>query len=138
MISERPIYGVGPGTYPLRYGAYLGLARWDQRAYSHNIYLELGATTGLVGLAAFLVVVAAAFVPVARRLAGRADPDPDRDALPPRTWLALAAVLAACIAFLGHGLFDYFFAFNPTNGLWWATLGLLLAAGRWTGRQQVA
>jgi hypothetical protein len=138
MISESPIYGVGPGTYPLRYGAYLGLARWDERAYSHNIYLELGATTGLVGLAAFLVVVAAAFVPVARRLGRRADPDPDTDALATRTWLALAGILAAGIAFLGHGLFDYFFAFNATNGLWWATLGLLLAAGRWIGRQQVA
>ena len=46
----------------------------------------------------------------------------------PRTWLALGAILAAVIAFLGHGLFDYFFGFNPINGLWWALVGLALAA----------
>jgi hypothetical protein len=40
----------------------------------------------------------------------------------------LGAILAAVIAFLGHGLFDYFFGFNPINGLWWATVGLALAA----------
>jgi hypothetical protein len=132
MVSERPLLGVGPGTYPLRYGAYLGLPKWDERAYSHDIYLELGATTGIVGLAAFLVVVAGAVAPLTRSLVARARPFTAQTALEPRQWLAFAAILAAAVAFLGHGLFDYFFAFNPTNGLWWATLGLCVAVGRLT------
>jgi O-antigen ligase len=132
MLSERPLLGVGPGTYPLRYGAYLGLPKWDERAYSHNIYLELGATTGIVGLAAFLVVVGASFAPLTRALIARAGAVTPLAGLSRRSWLAFAAILAAAVAFLGHGLFDYFFAFNPTNGLWWATLGLCVAAGRWT------
>jgi hypothetical protein len=54
---------------------------------------------------------------------------PDRVGGPlPRTWLALAGILGAVVAYLAHGLFDYMLAFNSTGGLWWAALGLCLAA----------
>jgi O-antigen ligase len=128
MISERPLLGVGPGTYRLRYGSYLGMSSWDERAFAHNVYLEIAATTGIVGLLAFLFVVGLAIAPLARALARRKRPEPDPLCPSPRTWLVLGAILAAVIAFLGHGLFDYFFGFNPINGLWWATVGLALAA----------
>jgi O-antigen ligase len=127
MFQERPLLGVGPGTYRLRYGSYLGMTSWDERAFAHNIYLELAATTGIVGLIAFLFVVGFAVAPLTRALARRwAQSDPLCPS--PRTWLALGAILAAVIAFLGHGLFDYFFGFNPIIGLWWAVVGLAVAA----------
>lgn len=129
MVSERPLLGVGPGTYRLRYGAYLGLSSWDERAFANNLYFELAATTGIVGLLAFLFVAGAALVPLTRALSGRwRPPDAALAGLSERQWLGLGAILAAAIAFLAHGLFDYFFAFNPINGLWWATLGIALAA----------
>jgi O-antigen ligase len=106
----------------LRYGAYLGMSSWDNRAFAHDVYFELAATTGIVGLLAFLVVVGLSIAGIVRALAARASP------LSTAAWLALGAILAAVIAFLGHGLFDYFFGFNPINGLWWATVGLALAA----------
>jgi O-antigen ligase len=104
------------------------MATWDERAFAHNVYLELAATTGIIGLLAFLFVVGLAIAPLTRALARRKPATPDPYCPSPRTWLVLGAILAAVIAFLGHGLFDYFFAFNPINGLWWATVGMALAA----------
>lgn len=127
MILDRPILGVGPGTYRLRYAAYIGLGAGAVETHSNNLYLQLAAETGVLGLLAFLLVVVLAVAPLVRRLLER----PSRTLSAPastRTWIVGAALVAAVAAFLGHGTVDYFFAFNPTNGLWWATLGLVLAA----------
>ena len=56
MIRDAPLLGVGPGTFRLRYGTYLGWPEWDERIHANNTYLEIGATTGIVGLAVFLFV----------------------------------------------------------------------------------
>ena len=119
MILDRPVLGVGPGTYRLRYAGYIGLGPDAVETHSNNLYLQLAAETGVLGLLAFLCVVALALAPLVRRLLAPA---------PTRTWIVGAALVAAVAAFLGHGFVDYFFSFNPTNGLWWATLGLVLAA----------
>ena len=50
MIRDAPMLGVGPGTFRLRYGTYLGWSEWDERIHSNNTYLEIGATTGIAGL----------------------------------------------------------------------------------------
>jgi O-antigen ligase len=127
MILDRPILGVGPGTYRLRYAGYIGLGAGAVETHSNNLYLQLAAETGILGLLAFLVVVVLAVAPLVRRLLER----PAQGLSAPastRTWIVGAALVAAIAAFLGHGTVDYFFSFNPTNGLWWATLGLVLAA----------
>jgi O-antigen ligase len=127
MVLERPVLGVGPGTFRLRYGPYLGLAAWDERASANNLFLELAATTGVVGLALFLIVVVLAAAPLLALLAKRVARV--ERALPAnREWLAGAFILAALAAFIGHGFVDYFFAINSINGLWAATLALALAA----------
>jgi hypothetical protein len=128
MVAERPILGVGPGTYRLRETAYRHLPQGSASTHSNSMYLELASTTGLVGLAAFLLVVGAA---LARLVAIVWRPSiADAQAIPASTvtWLTLAGVVAAIAAFLAHGFLDYFLAFNPTSGLWWATLGLAIAA----------
>ncbi len=128
MITERPLLGVGPGTYRLRYDGYAGISGGVE-THANNMYLEIGATTGLIGLIVFLAVVGLATLPLVRVLARRRPTDGGGPELSSRAWIALAAILAAVVAFLAHGLIDYFLAFNPTGGLWWATLGLAAAAG---------
>jgi hypothetical protein len=115
MFIERPVLGVGPGTYRLRYGDYIGSEHADTKIHSNNTYLELAATTGVVGLAAFLAAVALVMLAVWRSLAGRPVD---------RHWLLRAAILAGIVAFLAHGVVDYFLGFNGTAGVFWSTLGI--------------
>ncbi len=123
MTAEEPLLGHGPGTFRLRYGPYLGLADWDTDIHANNMYLELSATIGLLGLATFLVVIALVAVPLLRRVFG-----PARTAARAETLFA-AALAAALVAFMVHGAVDYFVGFNPTGGLFWAVLGLALYLG---------
>ena len=54
MVGERPLIGVGPDNYRLIYGPYAGLAHFDPRVHSNNMYLEMLAGGGLAGGLAFL------------------------------------------------------------------------------------
>ena len=56
MALDNPILGVGPDNFRLIYGRYLGYSRWDTKVRSNNLYLELAATCGLLGLFAFGLV----------------------------------------------------------------------------------
>jgi hypothetical protein len=134
MIGERPLVGTGPGTFRLRYGSYLGWDRWDERVHANNMYLELGATTGLIGLAAFVALVGFVLFRQLRLVVPRppSGANPRTDA----GWMFRAALVGAVVAFLIHGLVDYFLGFNPTAGLFWALLGIGLgiALGRSGGQ----
>ncbi len=118
MFAERPLLGYGPDTYRHRYGPYLGLTSWGLHLPAHNLYLELLATLGLLGSAAFgwlLFTVGAGLLRALRRRPGSAG-----------TLLA-AGLTASLLAFLIHGLVDYFLEFTPLYLLFWVTLGLALA-----------
>ena len=118
MIQAHPLLGVGPDNFRHFYGAELGLETWDERVQANNLYLEILADMGIVGLAAFVAVVVAAAASALRGLRAR---DLDRG-----TYLVLGATLGAA-AFLVHGLADAFLAFTPTALLFWILLGVLQA-----------
>lgn len=65
-LIENPVLGSGPGTFPLVYansmyaGAY-ALGYDDYERSAHNTYLELVVGTGLLGILAFLLILASAF-----------------------------------------------------------------------------
>ena len=118
MVQAHPLLGVGPDNFRHFYGAELGLETWDERVQANNLYLEILADMGVLGLAAFVAVVVAAAASAVRGLRTR-----DIDS---RTYLVLGATLSAA-AFLVHGLADSFLAFTPTASLFWILLGLLQA-----------
>lgn len=123
LVRQHPLLGVGPGAFRLVYGEVLGYPRWDTRIHSNDLYLELAATTGLLGLGAFVLVVGGA---LRRHVRGI------RDAAP--SGLAIG-LIGAAVAFLAHGVVDYFLGFGPTGVLFWVLLGagLGLAMGRVRG-----
>ena len=127
MIVAHPLLGVGPDNFRHFYGAELGLESWDERVQANNLYLDVLADVGVLGLAAFLWVIAAPLVRALRALRAQVDD---------RQRLLILGVMVSASAFLLHGLLDSFLAFTPTALLFWALLGVLLAqkpqvSGRW-------
>lgn len=115
MWSERPLLGVGPDNFRLLYGGYSNLPYADPRVHSNNMYVELMAGTGLVGLAALLWLgvrsARATFI------AARSD--------------ALGAgIAAACLACGVHGLVDSFLSFTGTYIVIAVVFGLATASAQ--------
>ena len=115
MIRDRPWLGHGVNTFMANYLTYW-VGGEQQPRYAHNCYLQMAAETGLIGLSAFLLCLAA----LARRwIAGvRAL------AAPQRTWLlGLSAGLAA---FLVQAAIDTNFYAMRQAALFWVLAGLAL------------
>ena len=115
MISDNPIFGVGPGNFVLKYAAYRQSPAHLVPRYVHNTYLQVWAESGILGLVSFLAVLAAA---IAQLLAARAR-------APDVRWRRLVeAVLAGFVGYLAfmctsNGLHD------QTFWLWLAMIGLV-------------
>jgi hypothetical protein len=118
MVAARPLLGVGPDNFRHLYGPQLGLETWDERVQANNLYLELLADMGVLGLAAFGWLIGVPLAHAARILRSRRG---DADAV-----LVLGMALAV-IAFLVHGMLDSFLAFTPTALLLWMLLAMLQA-----------
>lgn len=114
IIRSYPIFGIGFGSAP----------ELDLVAGVSSIYLALAERTGLVGLLAFLGIVAAFFARSWRALrAAREQGDPERGA-----WLV--GLQAAVTAALAVGLLDHYFfniEFSHMVALFWGSIGLALA-----------
>jgi putative inorganic carbon (hco3(-)) transporter len=102
MMLDHPLVGVGPGHYPVAYPDYAILPFWkDALGHAQNIYLNIGAEMGLIGLLAYLAALGS-WISVALRTA-RAW----RVFQPAGFGRALGIGIAACLtAAAVHNLFD--------------------------------
>jgi putative inorganic carbon (HCO3(-)) transporter len=63
MLGDNPAFGVGPGGARTEYVTYSGYAELaEPTPVTHQMYLEVGAELGLIGLGLFLAVLLGAFV----------------------------------------------------------------------------
>jgi hypothetical protein len=119
MFRDRPWLGVGPDNYRLLYGKYAGISAADPRVHSNNMYVEIAAGMGLIGiLAAGWLALRRAADAIATARAGAIE----------------VGVAAACAAIAVHGLADSFVSFTGTYILMAVTLGLASAYARDGGR----
>jgi hypothetical protein len=114
MAADHPLLGVGPDNYRHMYGSYIGLARWDARVHANNMYLEVLAGAGLLGLGALLALTGAAGWALWRRWALADQP----------LAAALAAMLAVWLVVAGHGVVDSFLSFTTTYVMFALAAGL--------------
>ena len=98
MARKHPILGVGPDNFRLLYGRQFDFSNADTNIRANSLYLELLAGSGLVGLAAFGLMMSA----VRRRT---------------------AAPMIALGIFLIHGLVDVFLMTTPIYFAFWILLG---------------
>jgi hypothetical protein len=116
LIAEYPWTGIGLDTFRLRYGRYLGWSEWNTTIHSNSLYLETMVSLGFLGALPFFAWLAILLVDIARTLR--------------RTqfeWLNLA-LGTSLLAFMVHGVLDYFLLFNATGLLFWVLVGLWIAA----------
>jgi hypothetical protein len=114
----HPLLGIGPDNFRHLSGQFLGRDRTDERMHANSLYFETLADLGMVGLLAFLAMVAA-FGGAARRAV----------AAPGSRILALG-VAAGLATYLLHGLLDTFLGFTPTYALFWLLAGMMVAMDR--------
>ncbi len=113
MFQDNYLTGIGVGNYDFYYPE-VALPDWQQPlGHAHNLYLNIAAETGLLGLGAYLVL-ALAIVHVGRRALRNRDD---------RAVRALAVgILGSLTAYSTHNIFDMLFV----QGMG-VLLGLLLA-----------
>lgn len=92
-----------------------------QQAHAHNLFLQVGLDTGLVGLGAFVILWV---------FAVKAAWGAYRE---PRTRVLAMGLLAAFVVILIHGTFDLIFWDAKPGIFLWATLGIGIAFARLAG-----
>jgi O-antigen ligase len=101
MFLDNPVFGVGPGMAPKYYPEYAvlvgGKVRGDNRR-THSLYLQLAAETGIIGLIAFLGMIAVLLWPLDR--ARRRLQESDR-----QFWGLVCGMELAIIVLLATSLF---------------------------------
>ena len=117
MARDRPVWGFGSGSFAERYRAREGVRSERVAAVSHTIPLTVAAEQGVIGLLAYLALMAAALAAGVRRACG-----PACGAAPPGIAdVAAAAVAAAFCALVLHTLVYAAFLEDPLS---WALLAL--------------
>jgi O-antigen ligase/cytochrome c-type biogenesis protein CcmH/NrfG len=122
LITERPWLGYGPETmrsvfarvFPPELVYYEGRHVLVDRA--HNLWLGLGISSGLAGIAAFAALIAGFGLVAWRGLRGRGDRETKV------LWIALAAAVAGHLADLQFG-----FSLTGSTTAFWLVLGLAAA-----------
>lgn len=107
MFADHPMMGVGPGNYTEHFDEYSGQVgmtmrsfdNFGQQQFPHNLYLEVAAETGIVGLLAFFAIIAGTALSL--RLAYRSF----RDAGETGSANVVASLALSAVAFLTTSLF---------------------------------
>jgi putative inorganic carbon (hco3(-)) transporter len=124
MFVDRPLFGAGPGHYPIAYADYAILPYWrDALGHAHNIYLNVAAESGVAGLLGFSLMIAVWAVYWVKAVRGRANAAGSLR-------IAVALGVGGCIAAaLTHSLFDNLFVHGLN-----VHVGVLLGLLAWSAR----
>jgi O-antigen ligase len=120
VFVDHPILGAGPGMAQVHYPKYAakvgGKVRPGTRR-SHNLFLQLAAETGVLGLAAFFAILGVVFVGLER--ARRRHFHRDREMWAVICGLELALIISLTTSLFLHAAYVRYF---------WLLLGLCVAA----------
>ena len=130
IFRSHPVFGTGLGTFPLVYPQYRlpGDPNPLPVPFAHNIFLNVAAEGGALGLGAFVAIIGWALVAGWRWHAQSRSPS-DR--------IVSAAVLSTFIGMLTHQLFDGTIQSVHLGAGLWFLIAILGARSKGTGRLTV-
>jgi hypothetical protein len=120
LFLNSKIFGIGIGNFTGMYGSYIHLS-WIRPNYLtvNNLYLEILSETGIVGLGAFVVLIASGIRCAFHRL---------RSSIDSVSQSISFGVLGAIVTVIVHGTVDLTLDVSPQfNALLWMLLALLAA-----------
>ncbi len=120
-ISERPVLGEGPGTFPVASTRSISAAATVQADHAHDVLLTTGAETGLLGVAALLALT---YTCATRARRGLSVVRRRGDAL---HLGVLGGLVASLGGLIGEGTVDVTLRNVVVAQTAWAALGLVLA-----------
>lgn len=110
LALANPVLGVGYGRDRLREGLRESRLEMRRIAHTHNVYVELLATTGLLGLGAFLWLICGAFYQALRHSINREAPNRSAQLGIAATWIAFAVTGLGDVPFYHHETRIFFFS----------------------------
>jgi len=130
LFMDNPMLGAGPGMAPYYYGDYASIVGGKVRVgkrRSHNLYLQLAAETGIIGLVAFGLTLAFSFRELER--ARKRFETTDRELWALVCGLELALVISLTTSLFLHAAYIRYF---------WILIGLSSAASAQPGTPALA
>ncbi len=129
VLADHPWLGIGLNNYMMVLPQY-DAAAFITRTVVHNAYLLIAAETGLLGLAAYLGLVASLLVRAWRTVS---------QAIDETEWVASVGVFAAFVAFTLHSMTDYaLFGSSRLLTQFWLLVGLAAGLSQWIGLHREA
>jgi hypothetical protein len=110
LWKDRPLQGIGLDNFRMRYGEVLGYSLWNNTIHSNSWYIETVVSVGVIGAIAFFLWLLLLAIDIIRQFAVG------------DVWVITLG--AALLAYLLHGLLDYFLLFNATGLLFWMLVGM--------------
>lgn len=143
LFALHPLTGIGLDNFRLIYGRFLDAASlphgssWNETIHTNNWYLETLVSHGIIGSLPFFAWVTWLLFDFARTLRAVARQRPPvfrrgtcgMDGMV-EAGIGLIAVTIGLLAYIIHGLLDYFMLFNATALLFWLLVGLWLSERR--------
>jgi len=118
MISDNPVFGVGPGAFGSAYQKYQE-APWLYAKNTHNQYLEYAAETGIVGFLLFIAIILSAILIVFRTRKEIADNV---------RYPLLAGAAAALFGSGAHAIIDTDWSRISLYSIFWILMAIVLAS----------
>jgi O-antigen ligase len=112
LFLERPFFGIGLDNFRLTYGTVMGWEAWNNSIHTNNWYVETAVSVGLLGSIPFFGWLGLLGLEMFNYIRHR------------RINVWQIALICGLLAYLIHGLLDYFLLFNGTGLLFWILVGM--------------
>lgn len=112
QFLERPLLGIGLDNFRLTYGSVMGWQNWNNSIHTNNWYIEMAVSLGILGSLPFFAWLTLLLKDMLQRVRNG------------RINLWQIALIGSLLAYLLHGLLDYFLMFNGTGLLFWILVGM--------------